>query len=159
MGGKHKVQGEHNGHQAGKQLGKAQEQPVADLVHIGNDPLDQISGAVAVQEGKGQLLDLPDPPTCILYPDDYSAFGGIKAIRRRGLRIPEDISIAGFDGTPIAEQIDPRLTTVAQNTEEMGRLAAMHLIEEIRHPKTSLVEVITVGTEVSPGESVGTCRK
>lgn len=106
-----------------------------------------------------QLLDLPDPPTCILYPDDYSAFGGIKAIRRRGLRIPEDISIAGFDGTPIAEQIDPRLTTVAQNTEEMGRLAAMHLIEEIRHPKTSLVEVITVGTEVSPGESVGTCRK
>ncbi len=62
MGGKHKVQGEHNGHQAGKQLGKAQEQPVADLVHIGNDPLDQISGAVAVQEGQGQLLNLPDGP-------------------------------------------------------------------------------------------------
>ena len=42
-----------------------------------------------------ELLDLPKPPTCILYPDDFAAFGGINAIRERGLRIPEDISIAG----------------------------------------------------------------
>mgnify|MGYP000196519257 CR=1 FL=1 len=49
-------------------------------------------------ERTGELLDLKDPPTCILYPDDYAAMGGINEIRERGLRIPEDISVAGYDG-------------------------------------------------------------
>ena len=39
-----------------------------------------------------ELLDLPNPPTCIIYPDDFASFGGINAIRQRGLQIPEDIS-------------------------------------------------------------------
>ena len=52
-------------------------------------------------ERTGELLDLKDPPTCILYPDDYAAMGGINEIRERGLRIPEDISVAGYDGINI----------------------------------------------------------
>ena len=52
----------------------------------------------AAYEATNKLLDLPEPPTCILYPDDFAALGGINAIRQRNLRIPEDISIAGYDG-------------------------------------------------------------
>ena len=52
----------------------------------------QEAAAIATSE----LLDLKDPPTCILYPDDFSALGGINEIHERGLRIPDDISIAGL---------------------------------------------------------------
>ena len=55
---------------------------------------DAEAAAIATSE----LLDLKDPPTCILYPDDFSALGGINEIHERGLRIPDDISIAGYDG-------------------------------------------------------------
>ena len=51
----------------------------------------------AAQE-TGYLLDLKDPPTCILYPDDYAAFGGFNEIRERGLRVPDHVSIVGYDG-------------------------------------------------------------
>ena len=48
--------------------------------------------ADSAAKATAELLDLPNPPTCILYPDDYAAIGGINEIRERGLRIPEDIS-------------------------------------------------------------------
>ena len=54
------------------------------------------------QIATSELLDLKDPPTCILYPDDFSALGGINEIHERGLRIPDDISIAGYDGLTFA---------------------------------------------------------
>ena len=102
-----------------------------------------------------KLLDLPDPPTCILYPDDFASFGGISAIQARGLRVPEDISIAGYDGIPIAQQFRPQLTTVMQDTERLGSLAAEKLIGLIDHPRTTLVEQVIVEGHVAPGGSVG----
>lgn len=101
-----------------------------------------------------ELLDLPKPPTCILYPDDFAAFGGINAIRERGLRIPEDISIAGYDGIPLARYMEPRMTTVRQNTEEIGRVAATELIRLIEQPKTTLLEQIVIPGTVEKGKSV-----
>ncbi len=52
-----------------------------------------------------QLLDLPNPPTCILYPDDFASFGGVNAIRSRRLSIPEDVSVAGYDGIRIGRAV------------------------------------------------------
>ena len=101
-----------------------------------------------------ELLDLPKPPTCILYPDDFAAFGGINAIRERGLRIPEDISIAGYDGIPLARYMEPRMTTVRQNTEEIGRVAATELIRLIEQPKTTLLEQMLIPGTVEKGKSV-----
>lgn len=101
-----------------------------------------------------KLLDLKDPPTCILYPDDFAAFGGLNAIRQRGLRIPEDISVAGYDGIDITRRISPRLTTVVQDTEEIGSLAATKLIDLINNPKGTLIEHITVEGELDEGESI-----
>ena len=95
---------------------------------------DAEAAAIATSE----LLDLKDPPTCILYPDDFSALGGINEIHERGLRIPDDISIAGYDGLTFARILEPRLTTLCQDTETIGRLAAQKLIDLIENPKTSI---------------------
>ena len=101
-----------------------------------------------------KLLDLKNPPTCILYPDDFSCFGGINAIHERGLRIPDDVSVAGYDGIRIARHYRPQLTTIIQDTKRLGQEAAMKLIDLIENPKTTLTEQIVVTGEVFCGESV-----
>ena len=103
----------------------------------------------------GELLDLPNPPTCILYPDDFSCFGGINAVTERGLSVPDDVSVAGYDGIRIGRHIEPQLTTLRQDTAKLGRLAAEKLISLIEQPKTALIEQIIVSGEVYPGKSVG----
>lgn len=102
-----------------------------------------------------ELLDLKEPPTCIIFPDDYAAFGGINAIKKRGLRIPQDISVAGYDGIRVARQIEPAITTLAQNTKKLGRYAAEKLIGLIEKPKTTLVEQVIVQGELLEGATVG----
>lgn len=102
----------------------------------------------------GYLLDLQNPPTCIIYPDDYACFGGIAAIQARGLRIPDDISVAGYDGIGIARNFEPKLATVVQDTKRLGSEAANKLISLIEHPKTASVEQIVVAGEVFAGNSV-----
>lgn len=111
---------------------------------------DTFGAGLATEE----LLDLKAPPTCILYPDDFSCFGGINKIKDRGLRIPEDISVAGYDGIRIGRHIEPQLTTYRQNTEAIGEQAAEKLIDLIERPKTTIVEQITIGGEVYEGKTV-----
>jgi LacI family transcriptional regulator len=69
------------------------------------------------------LLALPEPPTAIFAGSDENAAGVIEAARRRGLRVPEDLSVAGFDDTQLARFAAPPLTTVRQPLREMGRVA------------------------------------
>lgn len=102
-----------------------------------------------------QLLSGKEPPTCILYPDDFTAIGGINVIEQRGLRIPEDISVMGYDGNSYAMAMDPVLTTLAQDSDTLGRSAAAHLIHMIEKPKTTLVERVVVEGKVLVGGSVG----
>jgi len=102
-----------------------------------------------------KLLSLPEPPTCILYPDDVSAFGGMNALGEKGLRIPDDISIAGYDGTEIASRVIPKLTTVAQDTEGIGKAAAERLIDMINNPKAALIEQVVIEGRLEPGGTVG----
>jgi LacI family transcriptional regulator len=73
------------------------------------------------QEAAGHLLNLPDPPTAILCFNDNNAIGAIQAARARGLRVPEDLSIVGFDDVESATVVTPKLTTVRQPLAEMGR--------------------------------------
>ncbi|MGO4807694.1 LacI family DNA-binding transcriptional regulator [Arthrobacter sp. 2MCAF15] len=69
------------------------------------------------------LLALPEPPTAIFAGSDSIGLGVLAEARRHGLRIPEDLSVVGFDGTYQAEQSIPALTTVTQPLQEMGRAA------------------------------------
>ena len=93
-------------------------------------------------------------PTCIIYSDDYSAVGGIAAIESMGLKIPEDISVAGYDDIFIASQLQPRLTTVRQDTERIGMKAAEQLIKLIEGHKTKLSPPSIVASKLVPGASV-----
>lgn len=102
----------------------------------------------------GQLLNLKNPPTCILYPDDFAALGGINEIRDKGLRIPQDISIAGYDGITVARVLEPKLTTICQDTEAIGRIAAEKLVDLIENPKTTLIDKFTVNGTLFKGASV-----
>lgn len=101
-----------------------------------------------------QLLDLKNPPTCIIYPDDFASFGGVNAIRERGLSIPDDISIAGYDGIRVGRHIKPNLTTMRQDTEGLGRAAAEKLIDLIERPRTTLIEQVIIKGELFKGDSV-----
>ncbi|MDD3794497.1 MAG: LacI family DNA-binding transcriptional regulator [Lachnospiraceae bacterium] len=101
-----------------------------------------------------ELLTLDNPPTCILYPDDFSALGGINAIRSMGMKIPDDISIAGYDGITISRVLEPKLTTIHQDTQSIGRKAAQELINLIEEPKITLIEKIVVEGELLTGNSV-----
>jgi LacI family transcriptional regulator len=102
-----------------------------------------------------RLLELPEPPTCILYPDDLALIGGLNVIRSRGLRIPEDISLAGYDGVRFSQFMYPKLTTIQQDTDRIGGEAASRLVGIIKKPKTSLVERVVVEGILLRGESVG----
>ncbi len=101
-----------------------------------------------------RLLALPERPTCIFFSDDYSYIGGINAIYEEGLRVPEDISIVGYDGIHMAKMVSPRLTTWQQNTTELGRIAAEQLIERIERPRTTPPKHITVHGRLLEGETV-----
>lgn len=113
---------------------------------------DPVSAAELTRE----FLDMPEEkrPTCILYPDDFSCIGGINAIKERGLMIPDDISVAGYDGINIAKVLDPQITTLQQDTQTLGRKAAECLISAVEKPKTALIERVVVEGEVLPGGSV-----
>lgn len=102
-----------------------------------------------------QLLRLENPPTGILYPDDFAAIGGINILRARGLEIPGDVSVTGYDGINILSQYEPRLTTIRQNTSEIGRIAAEKLIECIENAGNVKRETIVVKTELEKGRTVG----
>lgn len=108
-----------------------------------------------------ELLDLPKEkrPTCILYPDDFACIGGINAIKERGLAIPDDISVAGYDGINIAKVLEPKITTLQQDTKMLGQRAAECLINVVEKPKTALIERIIVEGVVLKGNSVKILNK
>ncbi|MBR5356874.1 MAG: LacI family DNA-binding transcriptional regulator [Lachnospiraceae bacterium] len=101
-----------------------------------------------------KLLERPDCPTCILYPDDYSAMGGLNSIHKHGLNVPEDISIAGFDGINIAHKIEPKLTTIRQDTKAIGEMAALKLLSLMERPKSTVEEQLMVDGTLEEGKSV-----
>jgi LacI family transcriptional regulator len=85
-------------------------------------------------QGASKLLALADPPTAIFVSNDMMAFGAMEAVRNHDLRIPEDVSILGFDDIPQAAHVHPGLTTIRQPLEQMGRLATRMLLKKIEDP-------------------------
>jgi len=76
-----------------------------------------------------RLLAAPNLPTAVFCYNDMTAVGALRAIRNRGLRVPDDISIVGFDDLFLAQYTEPPLTTVRQPKHEMGRLAMQVLLK------------------------------
>jgi len=81
-----------------------------------------------------QLWSLPTPPTALLATDDEVALGALRALQRRGLRVPEDVAVIGCDDLPVAAYASVPLTTLAQPAEAVGARLAQMLIDGLNDP-------------------------
>lgn len=95
------------------------------------------------------LLGLPEPPTAIFASSDQMALGVYEAVRKRGLRVPDDVSVVGFDDLPEVRWCSPPLTTIRQPLAEMGMLAARTVLrlargETIESPRVELATDLVV---------------
>jgi DNA-binding LacI/PurR family transcriptional regulator len=93
----------------------------------------------AYQEAQA-LLDLARPPTAIWAVNDLLAVGALRAIHERGLRVPDDVALAGFDDIDLTEHLYPPLTTVHMPARKMGRRAAEFLFERLEDPRRDLMQ-------------------
>lgn len=105
-----------------------------------------------------EILKRTDRPTAVIASDDYSAVGAIQAVRDRGLSVPEDISVVGFDGIEITQLFSPRLTTIRQDTTGMGAKAAECLIKQILGVDRAKPENIILEPQLLIGNSSGRIR-
>ena len=102
-----------------------------------------------------EMLRLPERPTCILLPDDLGYLGAQEAAREMGLRIPEDISFAGYDGIPLTQMLSPKLTTILQSSLDIGRTAATRLVNLIEQPETASKKPVVFPVSLVEGGTIG----
>jgi len=109
---------------------------------------------LAAEKATRKLLELPDPPTCILYPDDTAYLGALNELERMGLSIPKDVSAAGYDGIDMIQMLHPRLTTMKQDAETMGILAAEELARAVEEGRSYIPNRCVVPGKLLVGETV-----
>lgn len=105
-------------------------------------------------EATNILMSLKNPPTCIFYPDDYSALGGIRELNSRNLILGKDISIVGYDGIMLTSMMLPALTTYEQDGVKMGNLMAENLISKIENKGNFLNSKTIVSGRILKGGTV-----
>lgn len=108
-----------------------------DAAGIICDPALVVEGEFTFESGvigARRLLDLEHPPTAIFAANDDMAAGVLRVAGERGLSIPHDLSICGFDDTPLSRHVFPALSTVQQPTRDMGRIATLELLSSLRTP-------------------------
>ena len=101
-----------------------------------------------------KLLQLPNPPTCIIYSDDVAAIGGLNTAHARGLEVPRDVAIAGYDGIRVAMQYEPRLTTVRHRSDKMCEVCGKMLLEIIQNDSNITDKLILIDTDLEKGRTV-----
>jgi LacI family transcriptional regulator, galactose operon repressor len=109
------------------------------------------------ERATGQVLDLPDAPTAIFAFNDNLAIGAIQAARARGLRVPGDLSVVGFDDVEHATVVTPKLTTIRQPLAEMGRMAVSMLSRLLERQRFETLHV-ELGTRLVVRESTAPPR-
>jgi LacI family transcriptional regulator len=109
-----------------------------------------------IKAGK-ELLELTPRPTAIFASDDESAAGVLVAAHELGIRVPEELSIAGFDDFPIAQKVFPGLTTVSQPMEKISIRATQLLMDMINKCKPDALH-IRIPTTLVVRNSTGACR-
>ena len=105
---------------------------------IRNSQSNYQSGSDLMQE----LLDLPKPPTAVFTANNLLTLGALRTIHARGLHIPEDISIVGFDDMYWSNSLNLPLTAVRQSGHDIGYKAAELLVQKMRHPKRAASSVV-----------------
>ncbi|MBN1302927.1 MAG: LacI family DNA-binding transcriptional regulator [Anaerolineales bacterium] len=119
---------------AGLQLRLEGHQQSMEQAGLSFDPSLMVYGDYTRRSGETatqQLLALPDPPTAIFALNDRMAMGAIRSAQKAGLRIPEDLAVAGFDDIPTASDFNPPLTTISVSSHKLGQTAARMLFQLI----------------------------
>ena len=93
-------------------------------------------------QGGSYLLDLPKPPTAVFASNDIMAMGVIEAARAKGLQVPRDLSVIGFDDIPTAALLEPKLTTMRQPLQKMGESATQMLLDLLDTPENTPESII-----------------
>jgi LacI family transcriptional regulator len=101
------------------------------------------------------MLALHDPPTAVFAANDLMALGAYEAVRRQGRRVPEDVSVVGFDDLPGSRWASPSLTTVHQPLAQMGMLATRTVLrmvhgETLESPRLELSTDLVVRDSTAP---------
>jgi LacI family transcriptional regulator len=122
------------------------------LVAFGNNHFES---GVACGE---KLLDLPEPPTAIFAANDDMAAGVMMVAHQRGVAIPTELSVAGYDDTPVAQQLWPSLSTVRQPILQMARKATDLLLKSVRGKEVSM-QGIMLASSVIVRDSIAVCAK
>lgn len=123
-----------------------------DHVLAGGNDLLQVGKRRAMK-----LLQQADRPTALFCCNDLLAIGALQAAKELGIRVPEELSIVGFDNTILASVTDPPLTTIAQPIEEMGKLAVDLLISELgKKPEDRTHSRTVIEPELVVRKSTGT---
>ena len=129
-----------------------------DAAGLPADPDVVVAGDFGYESGfraATVLFELAEPPTAVFAANDQMALGVYEALRRRGLRVPDDISVVGFDDLPQAQWSSPPLTTVHQPLTEMGRLATRTVLrlvqgEPVESPRLELATRLVVRDSTAP---------
>ena len=116
-----------------------------DMIHSGN--WEPSEGYRHTQE----LMALPVPPTAIFCANDIMALGCFEALKEIGLRIPDDVSVIGYDDRELAQYMHPPLTTILLPHMEMGSFAAEYLIEQNARPMSRPTQVKIEGNLIERG--------
>jgi LacI family transcriptional regulator len=118
---------------------------------------EAVRGPLAVESGQEMTLRLlrsQEPPTCLFAVNNFLAIGALKALAEAGLRVPEDLSVAGFDDLPTSMLAFPFLTVAHQPAREMGTLACQRLYHQMADPGGPVEEII-LPTSLQIRSSVG----
>jgi DNA-binding LacI/PurR family transcriptional regulator len=126
------------------------------LDRVGRLPAPELirSGGFSVDGGRdamANLLDLDEPPTAVFCLSDEMAFGALDEIRHRGLRVPDDVAVVGFDNHDLAPLFD--LTTVGQDVESIGAMAGRLVVQAMHNPSEPPEHVNTPTTLVVRGSA------
>jgi LacI family transcriptional regulator, kdg operon repressor len=109
------------------------------LIAHGLQPMDEyikfVKSTAEVKESISDLLHMPEPPTAILCTNDLTTMEALHVLKQGNVKVPETIAIIGFDDSPWVDLLDPPLTTVNQQTYEIGLKSAEQLLTRIEHPQ------------------------
>jgi DNA-binding LacI/PurR family transcriptional regulator len=100
-----------------------------------------------------KLIKTDNLPDGIFAVNDPVALGAMKSLKRNGIKIPQDLAIVGFTQTPMAELVEPQLTSVVQPTHQMGMVAAGLLFKQLEQNTFHIPETVILGGKLNIRES------
>lgn len=138
---------------------KGRQEGYLNALKTHNLPMDEnliVYSNLSLEEGwksAEYLLNLPQPPDGIFSANDSAAVSAIQFAKQKGLKVPQDLAIVGFNNDPISSIIDPGLTTITHPAFEMGKIAAQQVLKHKEHKDIVTSETIILKTELLIRES------